>query len=402
MIAYPAFDYQFCLLIIDLRRPEVQRSGRYAHDGESAPLDAAPRTHVRSIPISQDEVNPRVLKFQLAMALRGGQMSPFKRHLAPSYLLCLLMASILTLAQKNEIGGIDAATLSMARNGDPKAELLIGFAYMRGEVTPPTPEFLPDGFAWCLRAAEAGSATAEFVVGWEYHDGFGTPTDPKLADKWFRKASAHSMGIDSSLAIQYPAWRLLPSADRHLYFWLGSLYEDGKELPQDYTQAALWFRLGAELGEDDSQSSLGSLYEEGKGVPQDYMKAVMWDRKAAEKDYSDAEYNLAVLYEQGKGVIQDFASARQWYEKAATHGVPDAYAALGFLYALGKGVDRSPGFAYAMFSVAAAEMNGDQQTKIAELRDRCATEMNEKQLYMARKDAEFLLAKFPPRRMNAP
>jgi hypothetical protein len=50
---------------------------------------------------------------------------------------------------------------------------------------------------------------------------------------------------------------------------LGQMYLNGQGVPQDYAQAHMWFRKGAEQGDSLSQDSLGYLYETGKGVPQD-------------------------------------------------------------------------------------------------------------------------------------
>src|ERR1035437_9387422 len=50
---------------------------------------------------------------------------------------------------------------------------------------------------------------------------------------------------------------------------LGVMYEDGKGMPQDYAQAALWYRKAAEQGDARAQVELGILYRAGYGVPQD-------------------------------------------------------------------------------------------------------------------------------------
>jgi TPR repeat protein len=59
-------------------------------------------------------------------------------------------------------------------------------------------------------------------------------------------------------------------------FYLGSMYGDGKGVPQDHAEAAKWYRLAAEQGDADAQVVLGSIYNEGEGVPQDNAQAVKW------------------------------------------------------------------------------------------------------------------------------
>ena len=64
---------------------------------------------------------------------------------------------------------------------------------------------------------------------------------------------------------------------------LGLMYADGNGVPQDFTEAAKWFRKAAEQGHDGSQLALGALYTYGSGVPQDYVQAHMWWNLAASK-----------------------------------------------------------------------------------------------------------------------
>ena len=62
----------------------------------------------------------------------------------------------------------------------------------------------------------------------------------------------------------------------------------------------------AEAGDAELQLALGVMYEQGKGIRQDYTEAVRWYRKAAEEQgFAVAQYNLGRMYEQGKGVRQD-------------------------------------------------------------------------------------------------
>ena len=49
----------------------------------------------------------------------------------------------------------------------------------------------------------------------------------------------------------------------------------------DYVQAMKIFRQLAENGHQWAQRRVGSMYAEGKGVPQDYQEAVKWYRLAA-------------------------------------------------------------------------------------------------------------------------
>jgi TPR repeat protein len=47
-------------------------------------------------------------------------------------------------------------------------------------------------------------------------------------------------------------------------------------VPEDWVEAARWYRLAAEQGLADVQNSLGMIYFLGRGVPEDYVLAYMW------------------------------------------------------------------------------------------------------------------------------
>lgn len=63
---------------------------------------------------------------------------------------------------------------------------------------------------------------------------------------------------------------------------------DNKEQLKDLREAA-------EQGFADAHYYLGLLYEDGKEVPQNHKKAAEWDRKAAEQGYSAAKKKLEIL-----------------------------------------------------------------------------------------------------------
>lgn len=79
----------------------------------------------------------------------------------------------------------------------------------------------------------------------------------------------------------------------------------------------------AEQGDAEAQYNLGVMYNEGKGVPQDYTEAVNWYRKAAEQGFASAQYRLGNMYKDGQGVIQDIVYAHMWSNIAAANGNQD-------------------------------------------------------------------------------
>ena len=96
----------------------------------------------------------------------------------------------------------------------------------------------------------------------------------------------------------------------------------------------------AEQGDAIAQSLLGSVYEEGQGVKQDYFEAVKWYRQAAEQGNASAQINLGVMYSNGRGVKQDYAESVKWVTKAAENGSAAGQFKLGVAYLLGLSVQK--------------------------------------------------------------
>ncbi len=88
----------------------------------------------------------------------------------------------------------------------------------------------------------------------------------------------------------------------------------------DYAAEIAIIRPMAEKGYPFAQFNMGVLYDEGKGVPLDDSQAMTWYRKAAEQGLPQAQVNLGIMYEQGEGVPPDFVRAYFWYELAESQG----------------------------------------------------------------------------------
>jgi TPR repeat protein len=85
---------------------------------------------------------------------------------------------------------------------------------------------------------------------------------------------------------------------------------------QDYVSASRVFIPLAEQGDPAAQTYLGFLFETGRGVPMNYTEAAMWYRRAAEQGDSRAQYSLGLLYDKGQGVPRDIVEASKWLNLA--------------------------------------------------------------------------------------
>jgi len=101
---------------------------------------------------------------------------------------------------------------------------------------------------------------------------------------------------------------------------LASIYLEGEDVPQDYVQAAYWFRSAAEQGFKTAQYNLARMYFNGQGVRQDHVQATYWLQLAAEQGLPEAQNNLGTMYRFGMGLPQNYEQAIYWYHLAAEQG----------------------------------------------------------------------------------
>jgi TPR repeat protein len=101
---------------------------------------------------------------------------------------------------------------------------------------------------------------------------------------------------------------------------LGVMYEKGRGVKKDETEAVKWFQKAADQGNAPAQFNLGFMYKTGRGVKKDETEAVKWFQKAADQGVAAAQFNLGVTYEKGYGVKKDETEAVKWFQKAADQG----------------------------------------------------------------------------------
>jgi len=188
------------------------------------------------------------------------------------------------------------------------------------------------------------------------------------------------------------AWRpLLEAGDPRAQNNLGSMYDYGLGVPQDYIEAEHWYRLAAEQGNATAQNNLGSLFDYGLGVTQDFNEAAKWYRRAADQGSVAAQHNLGILYANGTGVFQDYIEAVRWYGQAAEQGYAPAQGKLGGMYGLGYGVTQDYVDAYMWLELAT--MQSDEEAR--QVRDIFAAVMTPAQIFDAQALARDWLAAQP-------
>ena len=72
-------------------------------------------------------------------------------------------------------------------------------------------------------------------------------------------------------------------------YHVGSRWNEGHDVPQNYENAVKWFSEADQYGNKQAQYELGILYLEGRGVQADKIKAYFWLNKAATRGHSGAD-----------------------------------------------------------------------------------------------------------------
>ena len=148
---------------------------------------------------------------------------------------------------------------------------------------------------------------------------------------------------------------------------LGDMYQLGKGIELDYSEALKWYRLAAEQGSDSAQYSLGYMYQLGKGIELDYSEALKWYRLAAEQGSDSAQYSLGYMYQNGQGGEKDYSEALKWYALAADQGNYSSQYSLGYMYQNGQGVEQGYSEALKWYRLSAEQGYDCAQKNLGEM-----------------------------------
>ena len=222
-----------------------------------------------------------------------------------------------------------AMLLGLALAAPARADLAAGWqAYQAGEFAAAMREWRP--------LAEAGDARAQFNLGVLYDEGRGVAIDRSEALKWWRKAAAQGHR----------------RAQHNIALLL--IAEDSAD-PARTAEAVEWLKRAAAAGFARSQYTLGKMVEAGLGLAADPVRAAQLIAAAARAGFFRAQYNMGKLARDGRGVPQDEAQAAAWFAKAAQQGYAKAQSHYGSRLAAGTGVARDPVQALKWMILAAAQ-----------------------------------------------
>jgi len=124
--------------------------------------------------------------------------------------------------------------------------------------------------------------------------------------------------------------RRAEQGDASAQFELGMMYYEGRGVPRDYEEAAIWFLKSAQRGYVGAGFLFGKICLEGKvqrnNPDPEYVKkeGLFWLENDAKKGLVDAQLYLGKIYSEGDVVERDVAEAYKWYKMAAAQGNEEA------------------------------------------------------------------------------
>lgn len=164
-------------------------------------------------------------------------------------------------------------------------------------------------YKYAQKAVDTGNETALNLMGTFYENGTGVQQDYKKAFEYYSRAADQGVEI--------------------AYLSMGAYYQGGYGVPQDYKKAVDCYQLGAVAGNMYCLNALAMCYKKGQGVKQDDKKAFDLFLESAYAGNDAAEFNVGLAYAEGQGVAQDPKEAKKWFLIAAGKGSGKAMAALG-------------------------------------------------------------------------
>jgi len=176
-----------------------------------------------------------------------------------------------------------------------------------------------------LADAEDGDIRAQYDVGVFYQEGRGVPQDFEEAAKWFRCSAEQDDFAEYCIRVVLQDLGMERSQDHEeIAGWFRQAAEtvwENSPVPLNSGEVTIkWMKLAADHGSVFAMSNLGFIYMDSPDVPQDYAESAKWMRLAADRGDSFSQTALGHMYEEGLGVPRSNEEAVKWYRLAAEQG----------------------------------------------------------------------------------
>ena len=140
---------------------------------------------------------------------------------------------------------------------------------------------------------------------------------------------------------------------------IAEIYARGLGLPQDMSEAAFWYKSGAEGGDRSAQLKYALMLLEGRHVAPDPEAARELMRRSADAGNSSAQFNFGQMLITAQPGREGIQKALPYMTKAAEAGIADAQFALAQIYAYGTGLDQADPFQARTWLIRAARSGFD-------------------------------------------
>jgi TPR repeat protein len=191
--------------------------------------------------------------------------------------------------------------------------------------------------ALALPLAEAGVPRAQVLVGLMYDRGQGVAADPVKAMEWFQKAAAqgfpqalHNVAYsyefgEGGLAVDKPKALALYLQAAAVDFGpslnnAAIMLREGRGVPEDMPLAVALFERGVALSDPQCNAEFAYMLAEGIGVEVDLPRARGLYEIAAAQGIDWAERDYAEMLERGEGGAKDLPRAMEYYKRAVAQG----------------------------------------------------------------------------------
>jgi hypothetical protein len=91
----------------------------------------------------------------------------------------------------------------------------------------------------------------------------------------------------------------------------------------NFPEAWKWMSLAANNGSAPAQTFMGSMYDNGEEVPENNAEAVKWYKLAAVQGNSLAQFSLGAMYANGEGIRSNLILSYVWFTMAFNRGATD-------------------------------------------------------------------------------
>jgi TPR repeat protein len=235
-----------------------------------------------------------------------------------------------------------------------------------------------------LEAANLGFSDAQMTIGNHLLSGHGVEKDVEKGIYFLRLSSDQGNGYASFLlgnfffiageqdAEKYPeAIRYFrkgaDQGDHRAMQCLAWALSNGRVVEKNEEEALSLNVNAADLGNQTAAYNAAGAFRYGHGTPTDCNKAISYYEIAANFGMMEAMHNLGTIYFNAEGITKDIEKANHWYLKAANLGSGLSSLCLGLISEQGTRGPADNAFAFAWFSVAAAQGNIEAQKKIESL-----------------------------------